>query len=136
MYRPTKRYVAFGQDGGVYETDNQADETSFTPVQAVWFEPYTGSEPREITVDMRGKEYTFEALACAVAAAMPITVNDVKARVAEIAAIDHDDEEMHGKEDALHVDVLRAIADGAPNASDLAREALKTCDIRFNRWYC
>ena len=128
MYRPTKRYVAFDQSG-VYESDSKTDSAVFTPVQIIGYEPYIHAEPREITVDWRGKEFASDAIEM-------ISVDDVKARVAEIAAIDHDDEEMHGKEDALHVDVLRAIADGAPNASDLAREALNTCDIRFNRWYC
>lgn len=36
--------------------------------------------------------------------------------------------------ECLHLDdVLRAIADGAPNAADLAREALKTKELQFSR---
>jgi hypothetical protein len=34
----------------------------------------------------------------------------------------------------LHQAVLVAISDGAANAVDLAREALKTQDVKFARW--
>ncbi|MDI3409550.1 hypothetical protein QKW52_15290 [Bacillus sonorensis] len=37
-------------------------------------------------------------------------------------------------EDALHADVLQAIATGADNPEKLAAEALKTKDIEFSRW--
>lgn len=63
-----------------------------------------------------------------------MTVVDVIASVAEIEAIKMDDEAAHGKEDSLREDVLRAIADGHPDARGLAVEALKTSEINFSRW--
>lgn len=64
-----------------------------------------------------------------------MTLDDVKQRVAEIRAIGRRDPEVsHGNEDALWENVLRAIADGAPNAAELAREALETAKIDFARW--
>lgn len=45
-----------------------------------------------------------------------------------------DDDRAHTLEDALYVDVLRAIADGAGDAKQLAKDALKARDIAFNRW--
>jgi len=61
-------------------------------------------------------------------------VQQVNERVASIAAQD-DDEQQHAQEDRLHRDVLKAIADGAPNAAELASAALKTIDLDFDRWY-
>lgn len=60
--------------------------------------------------------------------------NAVEERVALIKA-SGDDEEQHGMEDSLYEDVLQAIANGAPNAADLAAAALKTKSISFSRWY-
>ncbi len=48
---------------------------------------------------------------------------------------DSDPPYAHISEDELHEDVLRAIANGAPNAAELAREALETSDAEFYRWY-
>ena len=62
-------------------------------------------------------------------------VEDVTARVEEIENISGDSEVAHSREDDLWRDVLQAIADGAPNARKLAREALRTEDISFARWY-
>lgn len=45
-----------------------------------------------------------------------------------------DDEVAHSCEDAIHQAVLRAIADGAPNAKELAEAALKTLRFTFARW--
>jgi len=45
------------------------------------------------------------------------------------------DPQMHIFEDKLHQDVLKAIANGAENPEKLAKEALKTFDIKFSRWY-
>lgn len=69
-------------------------------------------------------------------AAGAMTVDDVRARVAEIERIgsERDYEMAHGKEDDLREDVLRAIADGSPIAADLAREALATSQLDFARW--
>lgn len=65
-----------------------------------------------------------------------MTVDDVKGAVEIIRAWAEggDDEVAHNMEDALHADVLQAIATGADNPEKLAAEALKTKDIEFNRW--
>lgn len=64
-----------------------------------------------------------------------MTVEEVKARVAEIEAVKSDDEGAHSMEDELHQDVLQAIADGtADDPAGCAREALKTHEIDFCRW--
>ncbi len=63
------------------------------------------------------------------------TREDVVRRVAKIVGMAGDDEAAHGEEDALHEDVLKAIAAGALNPAELAAEALKTLEIEFSRWY-
>jgi electron transfer flavoprotein alpha/beta subunit len=63
-----------------------------------------------------------------------MTIEQVKERVERIRAAARDDEAAHSLEDALHEDVLVAIAAGAPDASELAREALMTRHIDFARW--
>lgn len=61
--------------------------------------------------------------------------DDIRARVARIAAIgERDDEVAHSDEDELHRDVLGVIAGGALGGAELAREALKTRDLTFARW--
>lgn len=62
-------------------------------------------------------------------------LHEVKRRVTEISFHSYDDEKAHGLDDGLRADVLRAIADGAPNAAELAAAALKTDDLGFVR-YC
>lgn len=47
----------------------------------------------------------------------------------------NDSEASHAEEDWLYLKVLRAIARGAPNARDLAREALKTQKLGLVRYY-
>ncbi len=63
-----------------------------------------------------------------------MTTNDVKNEVELIEELAHDNEAAHGKEDELHQAVLLAIADGADNPAELAREALKTTELGFARW--
>lgn len=63
-----------------------------------------------------------------------MTIKQVELALKEIARVANDDERAHGMEDRLHQEVLQAIADGAPNAAELARLALKTSDINFARW--
>lgn len=63
-----------------------------------------------------------------------MTVADVKKWISRIKDVADDDEVAHTEEDRLHQEVLAAIADGAPNAAELAREALKTSKINFSRW--
>lgn len=61
-------------------------------------------------------------------------IQQVKDLVEYINTIAYDDERAHSMEDALHQDVLKAIAEGATNGIELATEALKTKEIEFNRW--
>lgn len=61
-------------------------------------------------------------------------VADVQDRVKLVAGMSHDDETAHHQEDRLHQDVLRAIADGADNAQELAAAALLTLDLTHARW--
>lgn len=46
-----------------------------------------------------------------------------------------DDATAHQLEDVMHRSVLRAIADGSGNASELAARALTSSEIEFERWY-
>lgn len=61
-------------------------------------------------------------------------IGQVRNRVRHIHNIRADDEVAHAEEDSLHGDVLQAIADGAPNAAELASEALRSKGIDFARW--
>jgi hypothetical protein len=45
-----------------------------------------------------------------------------------------DDEAAHSMEDALRRDVLQAIANGSPDAVELARIALESESLIFARW--
>ena len=48
---------------------------------------------------------------------------------------DNDPEVSHSLEDNLYKEVLEAIANGAENPSELAKEVLKVSEINFARWY-
>ena len=64
-----------------------------------------------------------------------LTVEDVKKRLSDIGAT-KSDEGAHVLEDRLYEDVLRAIADGqCSDPAGCAREALKSNDFDFSRWY-
>ena len=52
-----------------------------------------------------------------------MTIDDVKAKIDAIHRNTGDDERQHAIEDALWLEVLTAIASGATNGHDLAREA-------------
>ncbi len=65
-----------------------------------------------------------------------MTIDDVKARLLQIeeeAALS-DDERAHSLEDALHRDVLEAVANGHPDSMALAELALSTLPMDFARW--
>lgn len=64
-----------------------------------------------------------------------ITVNNAVKAMAKAALEAPDHELLHGQEDELHQRVLHAIAKGHPQAVELAKAALKTKQIKFNRWY-
>lgn len=63
-----------------------------------------------------------------------ITIEEVEARVRMVESRKDDNESAHGIEDDLYEDVLRAIAEGSPEATALARAALKSKDVDFARW--
>ncbi len=64
-----------------------------------------------------------------------MNVREVLERVAMIADMAGDDEEAHSEEDALHREVLRAVAEGqAEDPAACARHALTTQEIKFARW--
>ncbi len=63
-----------------------------------------------------------------------ITVDQVAKRIDEIRALTHDPEAAHGRIDALHIDVLKAIADGSPTPHTLAALALQTEAVDVARW--
>lgn len=59
----------------------------------------------------------------------------IKGRVEVVRALAaaKDYEAAHGEEDALHRDVLAAIAEGTGTAAGLAKEALRTTELDFPR---
>jgi hypothetical protein len=64
-----------------------------------------------------------------------VTVADVQRLVEAIRERAGDDERAHSQEDDLHQEVLKQVAEGAPEPwCSLAREALRTKDIDFARW--
>ncbi len=66
-----------------------------------------------------------------------MTSEEVIARLGELRARAGDDESAHGLEDALRHDVLKAIASGEQTyeeCCELARLALSTTEIEFERW--
>ena len=62
-----------------------------------------------------------------------MTLEELRYRIEKIKEVAHEDGIAHSHEDDLREDVLLAIADGAPNAIELAREVLKTGEIEFER---
>lgn len=65
---------------------------------------------------------------------MALTVAEIEQKVAQIEVISHDPEMAHALEDELREQVLQAIADGSEDPSSLARAALKTSGLDFERW--
>lgn len=63
-----------------------------------------------------------------------MTIADVEQKLSDIERIKEDDEVAHSNQDDLLAEVLLAIANGAPNAADLAKTAIKVFDIPFVRW--
>lgn len=62
------------------------------------------------------------------------TTGEILAKVAEIQEVEDDPEQAHAMEDDLYIQVLRAIADGAENAAELAEAALQSQLLDFDRW--
>lgn len=61
-------------------------------------------------------------------------MHEVQRRVVEISVASYDDEKAHCLDDQLRADVLRAIANGASDAAELAAAALATDALGFVRW--
>lgn len=62
-------------------------------------------------------------------------VDDVKQLVELTTKNAKSDPELaHSNEDSLYWSVLDAVANGNPNAIDMAKEALKSKEIEFARW--
>lgn len=64
-----------------------------------------------------------------------MTKEEALERVENIRGMTYDPETAHIAEDNFRADVLEAIANGSPDAAELARIALSTDDIGFARWY-
>lgn len=64
----------------------------------------------------------------------PLKLDYVTGKLAHIEEIKGDDEYAHSAEDALWEVVLEAIAERCEDPHLLAREALKTRAIKFQRW--
>lgn len=54
--------------------------------------------------------------------------------VQEIEKIVADDEAAHAAEDTLYEEVLKAVADGHPDSKKIAKIALRTKSLNFQRW--
>lgn len=63
-----------------------------------------------------------------------LTFEEVAAEVERIRAMAGDDERAHSAEDDLWEKVLIAVAEGHPDAAQLALVALRTKEIDFARW--
>ena len=62
-------------------------------------------------------------------------VDDVKQLVELIIKNAKSDPKLaHSNEDSLYWSVLDAVANGNPNAVEMAKEALKSKEIEFARW--
>lgn len=59
----------------------------------------------------------------------------VRRAVEDIRASAGDPEAAHGMQDKLFSEVLRAVANGHPDARELAAAALIAREIEFPRWY-
>lgn len=63
-------------------------------------------------------------------------LDEVEKRVAKIESlVGQMDGVAHGLEDALFLDVLKAIAAGAQNPRKLAETALKSSELEIERWF-
>lgn len=63
-----------------------------------------------------------------------MTLDDVRALVQAISERAFDNEAAHSMADDLYIEVLRAVANGHPDAGAMAAHALLVEDIDFERW--
>ncbi|WP_020525844.1 hypothetical protein [Catelliglobosispora koreensis] len=67
-----------------------------------------------------------------------MTLEEVRATVAYLASLTgerYDPEASHEDTDKLYVGVLQAVAEGHPDAVEMATEALKVETFDLERWY-
>lgn len=63
-----------------------------------------------------------------------MNIHQIRQSIESIKEASGDDEKQHSWEDDLWENVLRAISGGAKNPDKLAKEALKTKELDFERW--
>lgn len=63
------------------------------------------------------------------------TVKRLNQKIDELIRDHTDNEGAHIEEDLIWLSALKAIADGAEPAQEIARTALRTVSIDFTRWY-
>ena len=63
-----------------------------------------------------------------------MTREDVINAVEDIRMESEDDERAHSLEDDLYEQVLLAVINNNPESKEMAKEALKTKEIKFSRW--
>ena len=62
-------------------------------------------------------------------------IEEIKATVAKIAKESDDDERAHDDEDQLYIAFVKAVAESDLESwNEMAKEVLKTHDIKFARW--
>lgn len=64
-----------------------------------------------------------------------MTLEDAQRGVDKVRAMAGDNEGAHSEEDAFHMAVLASIAAGCENPAELAKIALQTEAIDYERWY-
>ena len=65
-----------------------------------------------------------------------MTQQEARARVNAIKSVMHDPEHAHILEDELYADIVRYVAEEAPEPfKSVAKEALRTEKLDFARWY-
>ena len=64
-----------------------------------------------------------------------MTLEEVRQRTAAIDDTSDDPELAHREEDRLYRDVLIAIATGVANPQELAKAAIETQELDFDRYY-
>lgn len=62
-----------------------------------------------------------------------MTIEEIEKRLVKIMSGWSDVEYQHMVEEKLYIDVLKAIADGIKNPSELAKKALEAQDIEYPR---
>jgi hypothetical protein len=62
-----------------------------------------------------------------------MTLDEIRTRVSQLSSFDS--EVAHSSEDALYVDVLKALADGSlESPQEAARICLQSQELPFDRW--